>query len=60
MGFARRVATWPKGWFESALSNHKPWVWYMSDKFVARIIEFIDEVLEAAGQHIRLHYEPSE
>ena len=55
--FASRVQKWPKNWFSSATSNHKPWVWYMSEAFIQRILALIDEVLDAAGQHIRLHYE---
>lgn len=58
--FANQVARWPKGWFEKAESNRKPWVWYMSDAFIQRVLRFIDEVLDAAGQHIRLHYAPGE
>lgn len=58
--FANQVARWPKGWFEKAESNQKPWVWYMSDLFIQRVLRFIDEVLEAAGQHIRLNYAPLE
>ena len=54
--FAKQVARWPQGWFEKAESNRKPWVWYMSKLFIERVIAFIDEVLDAAGQHIRLHY----
>ena len=30
----------------------------MSDAFIQRVLSFIDEVLDAAGQHIRLHYLP--
>lgn len=57
--FADQVARWPKGWFEKAESNHKPWVWYMSDVFIQRVLGFIDEVLDGAGQHIRLHCVPA-
>lgn len=56
--FANQVSKWPLGWFEMAESNHKPWVWYMSDAFIQRVLGFIDEVLDAAGQHIRLYYVP--
>jgi hypothetical protein len=56
--FANRIKSWPAGWFESATSNGQPWVWYMSDAFTARVVALIDEVLEAAGQHARLHYAP--
>lgn len=56
--FANQVTKWPKAWFEKAESSHKPWVWYMSDAFIQRVLSFVDEVLDAAGQHIRLHYLP--
>lgn len=56
--FANQISKWPSGWFNKAESNHKPWVWYMSDAFIQRVLRFIDEVLDAAGQHIRLHYVP--
>lgn len=55
--FGNRVKNWPAGWFQSATTNGRPWVWYMSDTFVAHIFTLIDEVLEAAGQHARLHFE---
>lgn len=55
--FGNRVINWPKNWFVSAISNRKPWVWYMSEAFIRRILALIDQVLDAAGQHIRLHYE---
>lgn len=58
--FANQVARWPNGWFAKAESNKKPWVWYMSDTFIQRVLSFTDEVLEAAGKHIRLHYAPEE
>ena len=56
--FANLVGKWPKGWFAKAESNHQPWVWYMSDAFIQRVLNFIDEVLDAAGQHIELNYVP--
>lgn len=56
--FANQVNKWPKGWFEKSESNNEPWVWYMSNAFIQRVLRFIDEVLDAAGQHIRLHYVP--
>ncbi|GGA01603.1 hypothetical protein GCM10019071_35290 [Sphingobium fuliginis] len=35
--FANQVTRWPKGWFQKAESNHKPWVWYMSEAFIQRV-----------------------
>jgi hypothetical protein len=58
LSFASQARQWPTGWFESSSSDGKPWVWYMSEVFIARILAFIDEVLDAAGQHIRLHHVP--
>lgn len=57
--FARRVEKWNSTWFISAQSGGKPWVWYMSDTFVSRVLEFIDEVIVAAGRHARETYHPS-
>lgn len=58
--FSDMVDKWPKGWFAKAESDHKPWVWYMSDIFIQRVLRFIDEVLDAAGEHIRLNYLPED
>ncbi|OYW46421.1 MAG: hypothetical protein B7Z08_01050 [Sphingomonadales bacterium 32-68-7] len=58
--FGNRIKTWPAGWFNSATTGGKPWVWYMTEAFIARVLAFIDEVLDAAGQHVRLHYAQDE
>lgn len=55
--FGDRARNWPNTWFESATSNGKPWVWYMTETFIQRVLRLIEEVLEAAGQHLRLYYE---
>jgi hypothetical protein len=55
--FGNRVKQWPSDWFGCATTNHKPWVWYMTDKFIERVLTLIDQVLEATGQHTRLYYE---
>jgi hypothetical protein len=54
--FADRIRNWDTSWFISAVSGGKPSVWYMSDVFISRILAFIDEVIEAAGQHAREVY----
>lgn len=46
--FGKRVAEWDPLCFISAQSASKPWVWYMSDEFIARILAFIVEVIVAA------------
>jgi len=58
--FGQRVKTWDPNWFICAVSGGKPWVWYMSDLFIMRILEFIDEVLIAAGMHARDTYFPED
>ena len=54
--FAQRVLNWNSSWFICATSGERPWAWYMSDLFVARILDFIDEVMDAAGEHAREVY----
>lgn len=56
--FTDRIRNWDTSWFISAVSGGKPWVWYMSDVFIGRILTFIDEVIEAAGQHAHEVYFP--
>ena len=48
--FSNQVSRWPEGWFSKAESNHKPWVWYMSEAFIQRVLVFIDEVLSRNGR----------
>nr|WP_314444422.1 hypothetical protein [uncultured Sphingomonas sp.] len=57
--FAERIRNWDPSWFICAQSGGKPWVWYMSDVFIARILSFIDEVIEGAGQHAHELYFPA-
>lgn len=56
--FSKRVMAWDPMWFMSALSNHKPWVWYATEMFFSRVLDFIDEVMDAAGAHVREVYYP--
>jgi hypothetical protein len=56
--FTDRVRSWDASWFISAQSGGKPWVWYMSDVFISRILTFIDEVIEGAGRHAHDVYFP--
>lgn len=58
--FGERVRKWSDDWFICAWSNDKPWVWYMSDTFLSRILTFIDEVVDAAGKHVRETYHPGQ
>lgn len=56
--FGQRVKKWNAVWFISARSGGEPWVWYLSDFFVDRVLQFVEQVIEAAGQHVRENYYP--
>jgi hypothetical protein len=56
--FGDSVKNWNAEWFICAWTGGKPWVWYLSDLFIARLLTFIDEVIEAAGRHVRETYHP--
>jgi len=58
--FGDRVARWDAAWFLSSRSDGEPWVWYMTEVFVGRVLKFVGEVLEAAGRHVRETLYPDE
>lgn len=53
--FARGIAeqTFPDDWFAGATTNGEPWIFYMSEMLIARVLALVDEVLVAAGRHLR-------
>lgn len=53
--FARAIAEqkFPDTWFEHASSNDEPWIFYMSEALIARVLALVDQVLDAAGRHLR-------
>jgi hypothetical protein len=40
-------------WFQSSLTNHEPWIFYMSPAFVDRCLTLVDQTLDAAGRLVR-------
>lgn len=52
--FAKRIARegW-NGWFSSATTNGDPWIFYMTQEFIAQCLALIDELVIAAGQFHR-------
>lgn len=44
----------PDGWFEHTEKGEEPWIFYMSEGLIARVLELVDLVLGAAGRHLRL------
>ncbi len=53
--FAKRITDegWPSDWFSVATSDNKPWIFYMSDKFIEHCLTTIDRVLDAIGTFVR-------
>lgn len=43
----------PDDWFERALTNDEPWIFYMSEALIARVLALVDDILTAAGRHLR-------
>ena len=43
--FAERLDEWPDGWFDSATSDGKPWIFYMSPEFIFHCIDTVEDVL---------------
>jgi hypothetical protein len=54
--FARKIveAGWPGDWFRTAESDHKPWIFYMSDEFVAHCMTIVEQVLNGFGAFVRV------
>ena len=53
--FAKSIVEqkFPEDWFERALTNGEPWIFYMSAALIARVLALVNEVLVAAGRHLR-------
>ena len=51
--FQRQMAAWPTDWFASATSDHKPWIFYLTDTFVLHCLGSIDKVLSGLGAFAR-------
>jgi hypothetical protein len=52
--FASRIKNdaWPVVWFSQATRGDDPWVFYMSDEFIAHCLQMIDQVLEGVGRYV--------
>lgn len=47
------VQGWPNDWFFRARSDVKPWIFYLSDKFIEHCLVTIDLALDAIGSFVR-------
>lgn len=43
---------WPDRWFKKSTTGGDPWIFYMSDEFIAHCLEMIDQVLEGVGRYL--------
>lgn len=52
--FAKRLddKEWPVDWFTKAESDHKPWIFYLSDTFIETCLKMIDQVLAGVGRYV--------
>ncbi|TIS97878.1 hypothetical protein [Mesorhizobium sp.] len=52
--FANRIKNdgWPTDWFQKAMHNNDPWIFYMSATFIERCLETIDYVLDGIGRYL--------
>ncbi|MBB3694873.1 hypothetical protein FHY05_003531 [Sphingomonas sp. BK580] len=57
--FSKVAAKANADWFVCSSINNEPWIWYMSDIFISRIMAFIDEVVVAVGEHVKSTYHPT-
>lgn len=44
---------WPSDWFTTATSDHKPWIFYLTDTFIQHCLTTIDGVLGGVGAFAR-------
>lgn len=50
--FQSRLSAWPKDWFSQSSQDNEPWIFYMSEKFIAHCLRMIDQVLEGVGKFL--------
>jgi hypothetical protein len=50
--FQKQTSDWPSDWF-SATSDHKPWIFYLTDTFISHCLATIDGVLSGVGAFAR-------
>jgi hypothetical protein len=50
--FAETKKQWPKEWFEQASINGEPWLFYLTERFVADTVLLIDQILDGIGAFI--------
>lgn len=53
--FAKQMdqESWPSDWFIKSGTDDKPWIFYLSDKFIEHCLATIDQVLDSIGSFVR-------
>lgn len=53
--FVRRMRdeNWPSDWFIQLTTDGKPWIFYLSDKFIEHCLSTVDQALDAIGAFVR-------
>ena len=53
--FAKRMCDegWPSDWFIQSTTDDKPWIFYLSDKFIEHCMSTVEQVLNAIGAFVR-------
>lgn len=52
LAFQKRVAGWPQHWFQEAESGHKPWIYYLSDRFLEELMALVEKTLDDLGKFV--------
>ena len=49
---------WPQGWFSRSTSGGEPWIFCVTDMFIAHCFAMIDQILDGVRNFVRLEYGP--
>ena len=44
---------WPSGWFKKSTTGGDPWIYYMSDEFIAYCIQMVERFLDGVGSYLK-------
>lgn len=50
--FKKKTEEWPTSWFTDATQNKKPWLFYLSDEFIADTVKMAGQILDAIGSFV--------
>ncbi|MDZ4855268.1 MAG: hypothetical protein SGJ26_10515 [Nitrospirota bacterium] len=48
-----RDESWPSDWIIKSTTGDKPWIFYLSDKFIEHCLATVNQVLDAIGSFVR-------